>query len=248
MQDRSIEYHLRESLFYETSSAVVNTILETILNVFVAQTIRNIEFESIQLSKHNYKILTNLKTLIVLDLGTKSITDKLFGCLPPNLKLLNIAGLKKYEKSEGIKYNLIEVQRIAELSNLKVFIIDADLIFKICALSFIPSSVEVLKIYFEVIPEKLPVLPEPLLHLRELYIECNNPYEDHYNRGMNITHTKPFIDYLQKCIDFESLEQFVFVSPYTLIKIDPLTLEFIETRSGKFYEHFGPIHDEVDRS
>ncbi|ELA47316.1 hypothetical protein VCUG_01200 [Vavraia culicis subsp. floridensis] len=237
----------QEILFYETANAAVNYILGHILNTLKAATIQKIELASVALSATNYGSLKALNNLQILDIGTKKFSGALFNCLPPNLRLLNISEPSKHIMNENTSYNIADLRRMTRCCNLKVLIINADLVFETCTLSFLPSSVKVLKIYFESMPEEIPQIRDQIAHIRELYIEGNgNLFEDRYCTVMHKTKAAPFVKMLSKCIKFKSLEHFAFISSYVLVEIDPNTLEFTKARHGKSFERVGPIYDEVD--
>lgn len=239
-------YYTRKIMFYETSNAAVNYILGRILNTLKVATVEKIELASVALSATNYGGLRALNTLQILDIGANSFTGALFDCLPPNLRLLNISEPGEHNTNKNISYKIDDLRQMSRCCNLKVLIISADLIFKTCTLSFVPSSVKVLKIYFEAMPKKIPQIQDQITHIRELYIEGDyNLFGDRYCIVMH-ENAQSFVQLLSRCIEFKSLEYFAFVSSFVLVEIDPDTLKCTKTRHGESFERVGPVYDEVD--
>ncbi|ELQ76559.1 putative LRR containing protein [Trachipleistophora hominis] len=227
------------SLFQETTNATINSIIEGLGCVPVSKTLQNIEFESAKFFENSYSVLRHLENLRILDLGTQYITDVLFNHLPPKIRLLNITGLNKQKGNGLIKYNLCELQKLTNFSNLKVLTINAELLLSSCTLVFMPLSVDVLKIHFDSEPSKHKTPLCVKRHLRELIIKKPGHWED-------VREAQPFVDILQHYIDFRSLEQLIFVRSYSLVKVNPHTLELIEARSGEFFERVGSLRGELE--
>ncbi|ELQ76856.1 putative LRR containing protein [Trachipleistophora hominis] len=245
-ENSSVRSRLRKELFYKTSTAVVNSVLKTLLNASVIETIQKIEFKSITLDDCNYEILYGMKNLQILSLGHPNFTSALFSHLPFSLRLLDISWSDSNCEVEVVRHGLTDLMNLQRCYSLNVLVIDAGLFFQAGTLNFVPSSVTILKVYFTSSLEKFKSSKNRKLYLNELYIEGEALGLDQNSTEIGKTNAYAAIKALKKCIEFEYLKQFAFVCSNVRKEIDPYTLKFYKRESEKFFTVDKQKHDEMD--
>ncbi|ELQ76322.1 putative LRR containing protein [Trachipleistophora hominis] len=220
IREKRLPNHISsESLFYETSNVIATYILERALKESVLKMIQNVEFLSVEYNG-NYEIFGRMESLQVLDFGTTNFENALFEHLPHNIKLLNISGPNNSEKSGIFKYKLSDLMKLIHCDNLKVLVIDANFIFQVGTLSFVPSSVKILKVHCKSKPKEIMLLDHQKIDLCELYIYNEKLGSNTHFIIRKDIDTQVCVEALQKYIKFESLEQLALVSSAGMAEID----------------------------
>ncbi|ELQ73897.1 putative LRR containing protein [Trachipleistophora hominis] len=212
------------SYLYMRSNVVINYILNAFLNESTAKTMKKLEIKDVFVSVDNCKLFPALCNLEILGVFRMESVMQLLHNLPPNLKILNIAGKFDRTVNQPIQY-LIRPSVLVRLhNNMRVLVVDIEFVSNLLYISHLMPALEVLMVRYASLSNTVFRKQNKKIKLRELIVECTDNLIIIGQELLSKPKIYAFVSHLFDYVDFSLLDDFVFISPNKMMKIDPKSI------------------------